>query len=151
MRKYYICKFTITSIIIFSKYICGFRKGHSTQHCLLFTLENLRKALDKRLKTGILLTDLSKAFDSISHDLLIAKLHAYGFSRNTLTLIHDYLSDQKQRTKVRDTYSTWRYIMYGIPQGSILGPLLFNICINDLFLFSTDFKIANYADDLLNF
>ena len=53
---------------IFSKYLCGFRKGHSTQHCLLFMLENLRKALDNRLKTGILLTALSKAFDSISHD-----------------------------------------------------------------------------------
>ena len=132
---------------IFSKYICGFRKGHSTRHCLLFMLENLRKALDNRLKIGILLTDLSKAFDSISHDLLIAKLHAYGFSRNALTLIHDYLSDRKQRTKVGDTFSTWRYIMYDVPQGSILGPLLFNIYINDLFLFSTGFKIANYADD----
>ena len=66
---------------IFSKYLCGFRKGHSTQHCLLFMLETLKNTLDKGQKTGILLTDLSKAFDCISHELLIAKLYAYGFSK----------------------------------------------------------------------
>ena len=79
--------------------ICGFMNG-------LFMLENLRTVLDNRLKTGILLNDLSKAFDSILHDLLIAKLYAYGFF---------YLSGRKQRTKVSDTFTTWRYIMYGAP------------------------------------
>ena len=132
---------------IFSKYLCGFRKCHSTQHCLLYMLEHLKRSLDKGLKTGILLTDLSKAFDSISHDLLLAKLNAYGFSKDSLRLINDYLTGRSQRTKIGNSFSSWRDILYGVPQGSILGPLLFNIYINDLFIFSNAFKIANYADD----
>ena len=131
---------------IFSKYLGGFRKGHSTQHCLLIMLEKLRGALDKGLVTGILLTDLSKAFDSISHELLAAKLYAYRFSNNSVKLIYDYLSGRTQRTKVNNSFSKLLEIMFGVPQGSILGVILFNIYIDDLF-FSAEFQIANFADD----
>ena len=110
-------------------------------------LEKWRKALDKRNIAGGLLTDISKAFDCLNHELLIAKLEAYGFDHNALNLIYSYLSNRKHRTKVNNAFSTWTNIMHGIPQGSILGPLLFNIYINDIFLFVNDTNLTNYADD----
>ena len=132
---------------IFSKYQCGFRKGFSTQQYLLAMLEKWKRAIDNGKCFGALLTDLSKAFDCLEHELLIEKLNAYGFHLSALKLIHDYLSNRKQRTKINSTYSKWHGILFGVPQGSILGPLLFSICLIDLFFVIEDTDIASYADD----
>ena len=81
------------------------------------------------------------------HDLLIAKLNGYGFDYNALSLINNYLSDRKQCTKIGEAFSKWSDIIIGAPQGSILGSLLFNIYINDIFYFSDATTITNYTDD----
>ena len=83
-----------------SKYQCGFHKGYSMQHCLLVMLENWKSAVDKGKSFGESLIDLSNAFDCLSHELLLAKLHAYGFSIAALRMIHSYLINRKQITKV---------------------------------------------------
>ena len=132
---------------ILSKYQCGFRKGYSAQYCLLFMIEKWRQSIDNKHSAGVLLTDLSKAFDCLAHDLLIAKRNAYGFNYKSLLLIHSYLTNRSQRVTVNSNYSSWSEILNGVPQGSILGPILFNIYLSDLFHFTKNSEIVNYADD----
>ena len=129
-----------------SQYLCGFRKGYNTQHALLRLMDKLNKSLDKKETICIVMMDLSKAFDCLSHDLLIAKLNAYGFDKCSLKLIYSYLNGRKQRIKINSEYSTWKDIINGVPQGSVLGQLLFNIFINDLFLFVEKSAIYNFSD-----
>ena len=95
---------------------------------------------------GALLADLSKAFYCLSHELIIIKLNAYGFSLSVLKLIHNYFSKRQQITKINQYYSTWEDILFGVSQGSILGPILFSIFISDLFLLVKDVNFASYAD-----
>ena len=95
--------------------------------------------MDRRLKFGILLTDLSKTFDCLPHDLFVSKPLTYGFD--------DYLRHRKQRTKVADSQSSWQEILLGVPRGSILGPLLFNVDLYDLVVTMSHYDTATCADD----
>ena len=91
--------------------------------------------------------DLSKEFDCILHDLIIAKLAAYGIDNTALKLIFSYLRNRKQWVRINNTYSNFENIISGVPQGSIVGPLLFNFSINDLLFFIESPSIHNLADD----
>ena len=129
---------------ILFKYQFGFRQGYSSQQCLLVLIE---KSLDKGNKCGAILTDLSKAFDCLLHDLLIAKLHAYGFEIDSLRLIYSYPVGRKQCVKIDNEYGTWQEILFGAPQVSVIAPLFFNIHMCDLFFVAASIDIASYADD----
>ena len=114
---------------ILSKWQCGFRKGFSTQHCLLVMMEKWQKCLDKGGISGAILTHLSKAFDCSLHGLLIAKLTAYGFGYQSLRIMESFLSNRQKRTKTNNAFSCYSEIIYGVTQESILGPLLLNVYI----------------------
>ena len=110
-----------------SSLLSGFRQGYSTQHAPFRVVEKWKKHLDRMGIVGTILMDLSKAYDCIPHDLLIAKLEAYGFNRKALRLIYSYLSNRIQRVKIGPTYSSLKCTSIGVPQGSVLDPLLFTI------------------------
>ena len=105
------------------------------QHALLPLIEKWKKVTDDKGYGGAILMDLSKAFDTTNHDLLTAKLRVHDFSKESLNLIKSYLTNKWQRTKLNTGFSKWTEILLGVSQGSVLGPLLFNVYINDLFFF----------------
>ena len=130
-----------------SNLLCGFREEYSTQHALLRLVETCKKCLDSDGVIEMVLTDLSKAYDCLPYDLLVAKLHAYDFSLSSLKMIYGYLTSRKQPIKIKSTYSSWLDSKSGVPQGSVLGRLLFNILINDIFYAIEASEICNFADD----
>ena len=104
------------------------------QHCLVSMLEKWKSATDHKKSFRTLFTDFSKAFDGLSHDLLIAKLNAYGFNMSALEFVHSYRKSQMQSTKVNSENNSWEEMIIGDSQGSVLDPLLFNIFLCNLFL-----------------
>ena len=125
----------------------AYRKGHGCSQILTLATNSWKWSLDNNLIVGALLMDLSKAFDSIPHDLLVCKLYSYGFSKDACAFMISYLCNRMQRVKIRNVYSEWKPTKRGIPQGSCLGPLLFNIYVNDMFSCIKQSELFNYADD----
>ena len=132
---------------IFYKGQCGFRKHHSTEHATLELVDRVTKAMDKNQLPLNIYLDLSKAFDTLDHGILSYKLDYYGIKGQSLELLNDYLSNRTQQVVYNDTISHPLTLKCGVPQGSILGPLLFIIYMNDIVKASTYFYPILYADD----
>ena len=105
-----------------SQYLCRFRKSYNTQQALVRFLEKCKSILDNKGFTGAILMDLSKAFDCLNHELLIAKLNAYGFTRTALKHIHSYLTKRQQRVKINGSFSTIKCSSIGVPKALFWGP-----------------------------
>ena len=114
---------------VLSKFVSAYRKSYSSNHVLLKLIEEWKKSLADTNIMGTVLMDLSKALDCIPHDLLVANLHAYGLSMDAITIIYSYMKRRKQGVKINDTESLFKILSSGVPQGSILSPILFNVHI----------------------
>ena len=134
----------------FSSSISTYRKSYSIQQVLIRLFGEWREKLDKNFIVGAVLMDLFKACGCIPHDLIIAKLAAYGIARETLSLIYSNFKGRKQCVKTNNTYSNYNEIIYGVPQGPKLGPILFNLSINDLFFFIEIASMHNFVDNTLS-
>ena len=126
----------------------GFRKGHSTDHALIKLIDSIYDSFNQDKYTLWLFVDLSKAFDTADHNILIDKLNSYGIKNNSLKWFSSYLSNRKQFIQAGAIKTSSLDIICGVPQGSILGPLPFIIYVNDLCNISKIFEPIIFADDL---
>jgi hypothetical protein len=140
--------YALTSGII-NPFQSGFRKKHSTMSALVKVVDDIRKNIDKREMTALVLLDFTKAFDRVNHNLLLIKLSKLGFSSSVIEWLRNYLSDRYQRVFCDDNFkSDWALVTAGVPQGSVLGPLLFILYLHDI---SSVIKYCSYhlyADDV---
>ena len=130
-----------------SPFLSAYRKNYNMQHVLLRLLEEWREHLDNNKTVGGILMDLSKDFDCVPHDLLLAKLAAYGIDHNLILYIHSYLLNRKQCVCTDNILSEFDKVILGVPQASIVGPILFNCFFNDFYYFIKNANVQNFADD----
>lgn len=147
-EKVFNAQFTVYFDKMLSIFLSAFRKRYGCHHVLTKLIEDIKRSLDDNKHVGLILLDLSKAFDCLPHRLLLCKLHAYGVSKPACSLVYSYLSDRLQRVRITSATSDWSTMLKGVPQGSVLGPLLFNVFMNDIFYeLGNSCPVYNYADD----
>ena len=122
----------LTDSKVLYRYQLGFCKNHLTDVCLSYLADKIQTGFDSGLSTVMILIDLQKAFDAINHNILLKKLSSIGFSPQSITWFGSYLSNRRFQISIKNNYSSVANINCGVPQGSILGPLLFWIYVNDM-------------------
>ena len=137
----------LQSLDILYKFQFGFRKEHSTNHALLSIVEEIRHSLDKKMYTCGVSIDLEKVFDTVNHKILLSKLDQYGIRGVANSWFSSYLSNRYQTVSINNTTSSRQMLTRGVPLGSILGPLLFLIFINDMHLSVISSTLYHFADD----
>ncbi len=137
----------VKRVNILNKFQFGFRSKHNTNHAIINLTEATLDTLEKGLKSGGIYLDVSKAFDTINHNILLRKLEYYGFRANTLMWFESYLKNRLQYVQIRNSKSELYNVEWGIPQGGILAPILFILYTNDIVHSSKLFHYSIYADD----